>query len=345
MARGPTEGGESSGELGILNSVPYDLADLTVPNPARRGVAPLPGLTPPAFTVASRRRLMVLLLPLAASLLLLLAPLQAQSRNFFWKATGRGGVVYLAGSVHMLSQDFYPLNPALETGFEDSDLLVEEVDLAEMLGAGSQLNVLMRGMLPGDSTIQNVVSPATYALVTKTVTGLGLPIEPLARFKPWMLALTLEGLQLMKLGLNPDLGLDKHFYDLAQAGGKSIQGLETTDYQISRFDDMPMEQQDHLLAETLKALETEQASVGTLARAWKTGDVAAVEQIVLADIKNDPQLYQRLIVERNRNWLPKLEALFARKNPAFVVVGAAHLVGPDSIVAMLRAKGYSVEQR
>jgi uncharacterized protein YbaP (TraB family) len=288
---------------------------------------------------------MAFMLSIAAIVLLLLAPLHAQSRTFFWKATGGGGVVYLAGSVHMLSQDFYPLNPALDTGFKESDLLVEEVDMAEMLGASSQLNVLTRGMLPGDSTLQHVVSPATYALVTKTVSGLGLPIEPLAKFKPWMLAMTLEGLQLMKLGLDPELGLDKHFYDLAQAGGKSIQGLETTDYQISRFDEMTMGQQDHLLAETLKALDTEQASVGTLARAWKTGDVAAVEKIVLADLENDPQLYQRLIVERNRNWLPKLESLFARKNPAFVVVGAGHLVGPDSVVAMLRAKGYSVEQR
>ena len=85
--------------------------------------------------------------------------------------------------------------------------------------------------------------------------------------------------------------------------------------------------------------------MGKLRQSWKAGDVAAVEKILLADLRNDPQLYQRLLVERNRNWLPKLEALFARSRPAFVVVGAAHLVGPDGVVAMLKAKGYSVEQR
>jgi hypothetical protein len=245
----------------------------------------------------------------------------------------------------VLSQDFYPLSPALEAAFNESDLLVEEVDLAEMLGAGSQLNLLTRGLLPGSVTLEQVVSPATYALVRRTVTGLGMPVEPLVKFKPWMLALTLEGLQLMTAGFDPELGLDKHFYDLAQTSGKSVQGLETTDYQISRFDEMTMEQQDHLLAETLKALETEQASAGRLVQSWRAGDVAAVEAIVLADLKSEPQLYQRLLVERNRTWLPKLEALFARKSPAFVVVGAAHLVGPDGVVAMLKAKGYSVQQR
>jgi uncharacterized protein YbaP (TraB family) len=65
---------------------------------------------------------------------------------------------------------------------------------------------------------------------------------------------------------------------------------------------------------------------------------------VQAELKSEPLLYQRLLVDRNRNWLPKIEALFARRGRALVVVGAAHLVGPDGVVAMLKAKGYTVEQ-
>ena len=67
-----------------------------------------------------------------------------------------------------------------------------------------------------------------------------------------MLALTLEAMEWQKAGFDPELGLDKHFYNQAQADGKTVQGLETIEYQISRFDEMPIEQQDHLLAETLK---------------------------------------------------------------------------------------------
>ena len=66
---------------------------------------------------------------------------------------------------------------------------------------------------------------------------------------------------------------------------------------------------------------------------------------MLQDVKDDPLMYQRLLVERNRNWLPRIEALFARPRPAFVVVGAAHLVGPDGLIAMLRAKGVRVDQQ
>jgi len=275
----------------------------------------------------------------------LLAPVNAApAHNFLWKATGKGNVIYLAGSIHMLSPEFYPLNPAFETAFNDSDLLVEEVDMAEMLGTEAQMQALMRGMLPAGQTLDKVLSPATLALVNKTAKDLSAPVEALQRFKPWMLALTLEGLQLASAGFDPQLGLDQHFFNLARAGGKEVQGLETVDYQLSRLDGMTMEQQDHMLAQTLKEIETEKASVTKLTTAWKTGDAAAVERVVLSSLKSDPVLYERLLVERNKNWMPKIEALFLRKGRALVLVGAAHLVGPDGLIAMLKAKGYAIEQ-
>ena len=268
----------------------------------------------------------------------------AQAKTFAWKATGKGGVVYLIGSVHLLSQDFYPLNPALESAYKDSDLLVEEIDLAEMLNPSSQLQILSRGMLPSSTPLDKVLSSATYALLNKHITSLGLPAEPFKMLKPWAVALMLSSLEMQKAGFDPELGIDKHFYDQAKTDGKGVQGLETAEYQIARFDDMTMEQQDHLLAETLKDVETEQANTKKLVEAWRTGDVPNVERLVLSDLKQEPLLYQRLLVDRNKNWLPKIEALFSRRGHALVVVGAAHLVGPDGIVAMLKAKGYTVEQ-
>jgi uncharacterized protein len=189
-----------------------------------------------------------------------------------------------------------------------------------------------------------VLSPATLALVRKATGDMGAAGGPLMRFKPWMLAIALQTMELAKSGFDPALGLDQHFYDQAKEAGRAVQGLETMEFQISRFDEMTMEQQDRFLAETLKELATETATVGKLGDAWKGGDVATVERVALADLKSDPALYQRLLVERNRNWMPKIEALFARRGHALVVVGAAHLIGPDGLLAMLKAKGYTVEQ-
>jgi uncharacterized protein YbaP (TraB family) len=277
--------------------------------------------------------------------LLQVAPIRAQrTRNFIWRVTGPSGAVYLVGSVHLLTKDYYPLSPALDAAFKDSDLLVEEADLGEMEAPASQLKLLTRGLLPSDQSLDRVVSAATYALVTKRVGDLGMPIEPLKRFKPWMLALTLVELEWQKAGFDATLGLDRHFYDRAKVDGKNVQGLETVDYQLSLFDQMTYDEQDRMLAESIRNLDKEQAGVLALTTAWRAGDVATVERIVLEDVKDDPVMYQRLLVNRNRNWLPKLDALLTRTSRTFVVVGAAHLVGPDGLLAMLKAKGYKVEQ-
>jgi uncharacterized protein YbaP (TraB family) len=280
-----------------------------------------------------------------AAIALLLVAAAAQAKSFAWKVTGRnGGIVYLIGSVHLLSNDFYPLQPALEAAYKDVDLLVEEVDMAELTDPSSQIALLGRAMLPSSSSLDKVISADTYAMLVKRAAALGVPIEPFKLLKPWMVALTLVQVEWQQAGFDPQLGLDKHFYDQAKADGKTTQGLETAEYQISRLDGMTMEQQEHLLAESLKEADSEKANMKKLVEAWRTGDAPAVEKIVLADLKAEPVLYQRLLVERNHNWMPKIDALFARPKRSLVVVGAAHLVGPDGLLAALRAKGYTVEQ-
>ena len=269
----------------------------------------------------------------------------APARSFIWRVSSRQTAIYVVGSVHLLTDDVYPLSPAFENAYKDSDLLVEEVDLDDFTGTGSQFMLVQRGIMPSSQPLDRALSPSTMALLTAKAGDLGLPLEALKRFKPWMIALTIEAMQWQKAGFNADLGLDKHFYDLAKKDGKAVQGLETVEYQISRFDEMSMDLQDHLLAETLKDLETEQTNMSKLVDSWRNGDAAAIERIVLKDLKQEPVLYQRLLVERNKNWLPKLDALMARSGHTMVVVGAAHLVGPDGLLAMLKSKGYKVEQQ
>jgi uncharacterized protein YbaP (TraB family) len=292
-----------------------------------------------------RTALRRLLAAIAASIAVGVLPAHplAQTRALAWKATRGTGVVYLVGSVHMLTNDFYPLAPPLEAAFKDSDLLVEEADLAEMLSPNTQFSMLSKGMLPAGQTLDKVVSPATMALVNQHVGG-PLPLDALKQFKPWFLAMTLEALEWQEAGFDASLGLDKHFFDRAQVDGKQIQGLETTDFQISLFDNMTRDQQDRFLAETLKSVDKEKAAVTRLTGAWRNGDAATIERLVMDDVKSDPVIYDRLLVARNRAWMPKIEALFSSPRHAFVVVGAAHLVGPDGLVAMLRAKGYQVVQ-
>jgi uncharacterized protein len=297
-----------------------------------------------ARTWRQLRIVTIVVLVLAAAAAGQVQPSVPAGRSFVWKVSARQGIVYLVGSVHLLSQDYYPLSAALDTAYKESDLLVEEVDYGRLMAPESQLLLLKRGMLPAGQSLDTVVSAETMALVTQRVSALGLPLSPLTRFKPWSLSLTLLALEWQKAGFDASLGLDKHFYDRAIADGKPVQALETVEFQISRLDELPMELQDRLLAQTFKEIETQTASVRTLVDAWKTGDAATVERIVLDDLRGERVMYDRLLVERNNAWLPRITALFDRPRPSLVVVGAAHLVGPDGLLAMLRARGYAIEQ-
>lgn len=290
-------------------------------------------------------------MPRLARLLLALlvacgAPLEAATPNFLWKVTSAAGQrVFLVGSVHLLSPDFYPLAPAFDEAFSASDLLVEELDMAEMLDPLGQLKLLTKGRLPAGSSLDGVLSPSALETVRAAVNGLGLPFEPLKQFKPWMLAITLQATAWEKAGFDQKLGLDLHFYERARAQGKAVQGLETLDFQIASFDGMSRDVQERLLVETVRELGSTKESFTRMTDAWRMGDVQAVEQQILSELQNEPEMYNRLLLERNRNWLPKIVALFSRPQPSMVVVGAAHLIGKDGLLEGLRARGYRIEQQ
>jgi uncharacterized protein len=281
----------------------------------------------------------------AIAITMVLAAAAADAKTFAWKVAGKGGAVYLVGSVHLLSSDFYPLPPSLDAAYKDSDLLLEEVDMAELTDPVSQMALLSKGMLPSSTPLDTVISPATYALLTKRAEALGVPAAPFKMLKPWMAALTLVQLEWQQAGFDPQLGLDKHFYDLANSNGKEVIGLETAESQVDRFDKMPERMQEQMLRSELAEMETEQTGLRALLTAWRTGDSAAIEKMLLGSFSDNPAAYNSLITERNRNWMPQLETCLRRSSPCFVVVGAAHVVGPQGLLAMLQQRGYRIEQQ
>ena len=269
----------------------------------------------------------------------------APGKSFLWKVQSGTKLVYLAGSVHALSADVYPLSPAFERAFSASDTLVEEIDLAEAESLAMAPAILAKGMYLDGRRFDSVVSKETAALVTARLKESGLPVEMFQVMKPWMVMLTVAALEAQKAGLDASLGLDKHFYDRAKAAGKTIIGLETAESQIDRLDKMPDALQEQLLRSSLSEIDTERNSLKTIVAGWLRGDSAGLEKTLLEDFKQYPAAYRSLIVERNQNWVPQIDACLAKPQPCLVVVGAAHLVGPDGLLAIMQRKGYRIEQQ
>jgi uncharacterized protein YbaP (TraB family) len=268
----------------------------------------------------------------------------AGQKNFLWTVDGGARTLYLAGSLHALNREVYPLPAAFDRAFAASDTLVEEIDLTEMDLATAGPELIAKGLAREGRTLDRAVSPETFARLEAYLRRVGLPAEMVKPFKPWMAVVMISALEAQRAGLDAALGLDKHFFDRAKASGKPVIGLETAASQLGRLDGLPDAAQEHLLRTTLEELELSTGEMAELVSAWKRGDRPAIEKMTMSGLAGHPEAYSALIVERNSSWMPQLEACLARR-ACFVVVGAAHLVGPDGLLAMLEKKGYRVSQQ
>ena len=274
-------------------------------------------------------------------------PLSAQTgKNFLWKVEdASGAVAYLLGSLHVLTPEWYPLSATINKAYAESKTLVEEVDIDETNDPAVMMSALAKAMLTDGKTLDQIVAPEVFAEVKRRVEKSGLPMMAIQRMKPWLVAITLMGPTLQAAGYKPELGIDRHFYDRAKASGLKREALETLTYQLDRFDQLSPKLQEDLLKTTMEDLDTEVSGVKEMAQAWSFGNVDSMEKLTLAALQESPELYKRLLVERNLNWIPKVETCLKEKAGCFVVVGAAHLVGPDGLPALLAKKGYKVSQQ
>ena len=288
-----------------------------------------------------------LLTALLVSALLVVRPTaQGTNKHFLWSVTdSKGSVVYLLGSIHVLTPDFYPLSPELEKAFDGSKVLVEELDLDEMNNPVALVPVLAKAMFTDGRTLQQAVAPDTYAEVKRRAEKSGLPMVALDRMKPWMVAVALTAPVLKAAGFDSDMGVDKHFFDKAKASGKERRALETVAFQLGQFDLLSPAMQEEMLKETMADLDTQVANVREVATAWAAGNTTTIERLMLKDMMTSPDLYQKLLVDRNQNWLAPIETCLQQNAGCLVVVGAAHLIGPHGVPTLLQRKGYKVEQK
>jgi uncharacterized protein YbaP (TraB family) len=224
-------------------------------------------------------------------------------------------------------------------------VLAEEIDIDEMNDPMVMMAALSKAMLTDGRTLDQVIAPELYAEITKRSEKAGMPMMAIQRMKPWLVAITLMAPTLQAAGFKPELGIDKHFFDRAKDSGMKRQGLETMAFQLDQFDSMSPKLQEELLRTTMEDLDKEVSGVKEMAQAWSFGNIAAMEKMTLGEMKDAPELYQRLLVQRNQNWIPHVEACIKENSGCFIVVGAAHLVGPDGLPALLAKKGYKVTQQ
>ena len=281
---------------------------------------------------------LVVLLALAA----LVGTVDAQQKHFLWRVSSGSHSIYLAGSIHFLKKEHYPLKGPIEEALDNSQKLVLEIELQS--ATQEQALTLAKGLYRDGTTLQQNVAPETFMLAERIAKDLGLDLRLLNPLKPWVVALTLTALKLQKLGFDPNYGVDQYLASRAKDSGKATSGLESLEFQIDLLDQIPRAGQESMLLQTLKDLDRLGTYVEEIVQSWARGDTRAVEELMHAGAKTYPDVHQKLIVERNRRWVAQIEKIIDQGGNTMVVVGAAHLVGKDGVVELLKQRGYRVEQ-
>jgi uncharacterized protein YbaP (TraB family) len=261
-----------------------------------------------------------------------------------WKAQGASNVVYLLGSIHLLQATNYPLAPALESAFTNSQVVVFETDIEKMEDPAQQMAMLSKLSLPEGQTLRQTLSPKVYEALSKHAADVGLPLAMLEQYRPAAAIMTLEVMELTTLGADPAFGIDKHFFKLAHDAGKRIVPLETVDFQIGLLVGFTKAEEDLLVEKSLAEIDDDKKLFNEMVQAWRTGDSASLETMLNKARTEAPSIFKKMVSDRTASWVPEFEKLLHGSENAIIIVGAGHLVGPDGAVELLKKKGFKVTQ-
>jgi len=272
--------------------------------------------------------------------------LAANDRGLFYRAQRDGTQIYLLGSIHLGDDNMYPLRQEMETAFAHADALVVELDINHIDTAHVTEWMQQHGNYPQGETLRDHIKPETWNRLSIYLKAHGIEPNLVQQQKPGVLANMLAMKQLTNSGLSSCLGIDQHFLMNAEKAKKPVRELETVEDQLTLLTEMP--NGDLLINQTLDEMNDLKTEADDLFKAWKMGDAAQLEPLVMTELMGeDPEsraFFARIYTQRNQAMTENILTLSKTEKTLFVVVGAAHLLGDEGIVTLLKKNGFIVEQ-
>ncbi len=268
------------------------------------------------------------------------------SSPFIWKTTINETDFYLVGSFHMGKKISYPLPEQYLRCYEESNIIVMELEDDSGSLEQGLLEYAKKDRLPEGMHLKNYLSASAIKKIHK-VTG-RTNFRKYGRYEPWLLKMILEGNQLKLYGFEYRFGIDAFFQKRAFADKKPVMGLERLEDQLRIFDqDLSFEDQLIMLDQYIYFMEKHAAEEAVTASAYFAGDADLFEKSLLSgyDPDNPDKIknYELLFAERNRKWVEKLEQISEKgKGTCMVIAGAGHFFGPENIRLLLEGRGHRV---
>jgi uncharacterized protein YbaP (TraB family) len=258
-----------------------------------------------------------------------------------WVVKDADSTIYLLGTFHLTKPDMNWRSDKINAAFESSDELWLE---ASVHGdeASLQKLVLKHGFDPRHP-LSGKLSGDDWAKVQSTAELAGVPVQAVEQMRPWLAALTVIVAPLMKQGYDPKQGADRQLEESALSGNKIVKTFETPEQQLLLFSSLPEQLEIKFLAQTLDDIAAGPTYVDGMARAWLAGNTGELETMTLDRMKTGaPELYDAMFVRRNLDWSNQIATIMKGAGTSFVAVGAGHLVGDQSVPAILAERGFTV---
>lgn len=273
----------------------------------------------------------------------LLFTLSSQAASV-WKVSNKDHSLYIGGTIHILTPEDYPLAEEYDLAYQAADKIVFETDM-EAVSSPEFGQKMMSQMIYSDgTTIDKVLSPDTYQALAIHLSTRQIPMQALASYKPSLLAVTLTFVELSAMGYTSE-GVDKFYSDKAKTDNKQQSWLETPDEQLAFIANMGSDDPNAMIDYTLRDIKKMPEMFGQLHTTWLSGDMQGMAEVGIVPFKADfPAIYEDLLVTRNNNWMPHIIDMLNDQTVEFILVGALHLSGPDSVLAKLKAQGYKIEK-
>jgi len=260
-------------------------------------------------------------------------------KGLFWKATSGTRTLYLLGSIHVGDSRMYPLPKEIEGAFERSAALVVESYSPNDSQADVDAFMDKHGVYPEGESLFRHLSSGTEDKLRQFASKNGVDATNLGSLKPWVVMMVTGFWPMISGGKTPSApGIDDYFIGKAK-DHKPIVGVETTEFQLNQLASIPDESQIAILTDALASSSTGEPDLEEL---WAAGNAAKIEKVTTGSFAKYPAIRKRLLEERNSHMVAVALSTLSSKNPCFLVVGAAHMLGPDGIVNLLRRKGFQV---
>ncbi|RBO83908.1 TraB/GumN family protein [Marinomonas aquiplantarum] len=269
--------------------------------------------------------------------------LQAEAASV-WKISTETKHLYLGGTIHMLSASDYPLPSAYDQAYSVADKVVFETDITALNQPYFQRKLQDTITYSDDTKIHHILNKPTYLNLFQYLQSRNITSESIEHFTPSGLSLLLSMQELKQLGMN-QIGVDAFYAEKAKQDQKAQAWLESPDEQLRILSSLNQIDPNDLINYTLEDINGMADSLQALKLSWRNGQLDSLAKQQLNELQQSyPTIYHTLIAERNQNWLPKIEQLINTAEIEFIMVGALHLAGPDSLLQSLKSKGYRIEQ-